>query len=671
MKAVTVWVVAALVFAMSLQTSAQTKEQEQAFAKLNAASKVQAQAEINPHNGIPHFVTFQIAAQGNLSPDRAVFQFLEEHKDLFSMANPSGELSTKSTMTDGYGDTHVKMQQMFNGIPVFGHELIFHFDGERNIYAVNGDFMPGIALADTKPGISAESAIEVAKAKTRGTVYRWETELEEMLPQGETWRPEAELMIYQHNNESSLVYRTMIAVEEPQMANWVYFIDAKSGEVIDRYDDIKTADAIGTGNSLYRGQVGIGTNQKSRKSYELKDNPRNIWTYNANSRTTRLPGTLFTDSDNLWGTGNKSNAQTAAVDAHWGAAQTYDYYLTSHQRNSLDNAGMRIISSVHYGSNVVNAYWNGQQMLYGDGNGVQADPLVDLDVVAHELTHGVTQYSADLIYQYESGALNESMSDVFAMIIDTDDFTIGEDSWTPGISGDALRYMDNPNSGNQPKHMLHYVNTSSDNGGVHTNSGIPNFAAYLAVNGGTGQYGGTVSGIGRPSVANIWYRALTVYMTTSTNFAAARSATIQAATDLFGAGSLQVQAINDAWTAVGVNATARPLAGNPSDGAGNSFVGQSSLAPDAFALQQNYPNPFNPSTTIEYALPTDARVTLEVYDVLGRRVAELVSGHVRAGYHSAEFNASALASGIYFYRLNADDGSGKPFTQMRKLVLMK
>src|SRR4030067_3301995 len=157
----------------------------------------------------------------------------------------------------------------------------------------------------------------------------------------------------------------------------------------------------------------------------MVDNIRGLTTYNGRNKL-GLPGLLFRDLDNTWGDGTKSNSQSAAVDAHAGAADTADYYLNTHGRDSYDDAGAPIISTVHYRRHYVNAFWNGQQMVYGEGDGVTSDPLVALDVISHELTHAVTDYTAALIYQDQSGALNESISDVFAMMVDRDDFMIGE-----------------------------------------------------------------------------------------------------------------------------------------------------------------------------------------------------------------------------------------------------
>ncbi|MBI1926307.1 M4 family metallopeptidase, partial [Candidatus Poribacteria bacterium] len=510
-------------------------------------------------------------------------------------------------------------------------------------------------------------------------VYRWDTMFEEMLPAGQSWRPTAELMVYEHQGQFRLVYRTMIAIEEPEPANWVYFIDARTGAVVHRYNDLKHTDAVGTGHSLYRGTVSINTNLAG-STFEMKDNPRNLWTYDARNRR-RLPGVLFTDADNVWGDGTKSNPQTAGVDAHWGAATTYDYYLNTHSRDSFDDAGARITSTVHYRRNYVNAFWNGQQVVYGDGDGSTADPLVDLDVVSHELTHAVTQYTANLIYQDQSGALNESTSDVFAMMVDTDDFTIGEDSWTPGVPGDALRYMDDPPKGGQPNHMEDFLVTDEDNGGVHTNSGIPNFAAYLATAGGVGKKGDVVTGIGRSKVEGIWYRALSVYMTPSTDFMAARLTTAQAATDLYGGGSPEVQTIEDAWTAVGVVISSASIVSAAPIRPGlqvtlDPLQAEPQFIPLVTRAFQNYPNPFNPETWLPYQLAKPAHVVIRIYDVQGRLVRTLDLGEQPPGVYLEKSRAAywdgrnhlgeVVPGGVYFYTLQAG-----AFQATRKLVILK
>lgn len=203
-------------------------------------------------------------------------------------------------------------------------------------------------------------------------------------------------------------------------------------------------------------------------------------------------------------------------------------------------------------------------MSYGDGDGTQFTPLVTLDIAGHEMSHGITERSANLTYANESGALNESMSDVFGSMVESyarggvindDTWKIGEQAYTPGTAGDALRSMKDTHSGGDPDHYSERYTGTADNGGVHTNSGISNNIFYLAVAGGTNHVSGvTVTGVGANNAAKIWYRALTVYMTSSTNFAQARMATLNAATDLYRASSTQYNTVATAWCAAGIGA---------------------------------------------------------------------------------------------------------------------
>jgi bacillolysin/thermolysin len=255
--------------------------------------------------------------------------------------------------------------------------------------------------------------------------------------------------------------------------------------------------------------------------------------------TSRLPGNYSVDADNNF----NATSQRADVDAHYYAGVVYDYYKNTFNRNSFDNNGATLRSTVHYGRNYNNAFWNGSQMVYGDGDGTTFRSLSGaLDVVAHELTHAVTERTAGLQYQYQSGALNESISDTFGVFLDKGDYLVGEDVYTPNKAGDALRSLSNPELYGQPSTMSGYVNTTSDNGGVHTNSGIPNKAAYL-----------TISSLGTAVAEKIYYRALTVYLTPTSNFSGARAALLAAAADLYGSGSTQYNAVKSAWTQVGVN----------------------------------------------------------------------------------------------------------------------
>jgi Zn-dependent metalloprotease len=267
-------------------------------------------------------------------------------------------------------------------------------------------------------------------------------------------------------------------------------------------------------------------------------------------------------------------ADKVVNDAHDNAKIVVDFYREVLGRNSIDGKGMEIKSIVHFGKNYNNAYWDGEKMTYGDGDGKFFTPLSGgLDVVGHEMTHGVTEHTSGLAYSGQSGALNESWSDTMGEIIEqwsenkagfgtvdaakAADWLIGEDVMTPGVAGDALRSMRAPGTAysgdTQPADMAHYKNTQSDNGGVHTNSGIPNHAAYdIGV------------AIGSEKLAKIWYTTETTYLKSSANFADAAAATIAAAQQLYGTGA-ESQAVADAWKAVGVIASTPPAALAPHD----------------------------------------------------------------------------------------------------------
>ncbi|TDD32608.1 peptidase M4 family protein [Actinomadura sp. KC06] len=247
---------------------------------------------------------------------------------------------------------------------------------------------------------------------------------------------------------------------------------------------------------------------------------------------------------------------------------TFDYFEAAHRRNSIDGAGLQMISTVHYGDKYDNAFWNGEQMVYGDGDGVVFTSFTGpIDITGHELTHGVTQYTANLEYYGQSGALNESLSDVFGSLIkqwhhkhtaDQADWLIGQGLLAKGINGVALRSMkepgtayDDPQLGKdpQPGHMDDYVETYRDNGGVHINSGIPNRAFYLAAT--------EIGGNAWEKAGRIWYDTLTGgTLATDVDFAKFAAATVQSATRLYGAAAAETKAVNRAWTGVGVQTEA-------------------------------------------------------------------------------------------------------------------
>jgi Zn-dependent metalloprotease len=273
----------------------------------------------------------------------------------------------------------------------------------------------------------------------------------------------------------------------------------------------------------------------------------------------------LTDNNNVWGEAGDDPRAAAGVDAQFGAATTYDFYKDVLGRDSIDGRGEKLVNNVHINQNYVNAFWDGSQMNYGDGDGVDASVLTTLDVAGHEITHGLTERTAGLIYSGESGGLNEAMSDILGgagvewyalqknpeLEGKLDPYKVGEQAWTPGTPGDALRYMDDPTKDNYS--IDNYKNYPKQTE-VHGSSGIANNAFYLLTHGGTNKTSGVevTDAIGMEKGLKIFGRALTTYMTPSTTFAQAREACIQAASDLYGADSVEVQKVKDSWHAVGV-----------------------------------------------------------------------------------------------------------------------
>ncbi|HEY0658369.1 MAG TPA: M4 family metallopeptidase [Pyrinomonadaceae bacterium] len=477
---------------------------------------------------------------------------------------------------------HTRVRQTVGNIPVWEGEAIVHLKSDGELSRITDKLKVGLAV-NTQPNLSAADALAIAKSFSRTSKdIKGSKQIDE--------EPKIDLYIYRGEDRDHLAYR----VEMPNVENTntpsvpVIFVDAQTGEKVFEYNNLQT----GSGNSLYSGTVTVDTSV-SGTNYYMEDLTRKMGTFNMNNTGNTTTGTggtqsRYTGTDDVWSATN----ERAGVDAHYGAAKTFDYFKNVHGRNGINGSGgpgttaaaansgvTLIVSRVHFGSNYNNAFWYNNQMTYGDGNGTTFTPLTTLDIAGHEMTHGITQYSANLTYANESGALNESMSDVFGSMVElfarngtitADTWKIGEQAYTPNTAGDALRYMNNPHlAGNggytaddDPDHYAERYTGTADSGGVHINSGIGNHAFYLAVVGGTHHSSGvTVTGIGADAAAKIWYRALTVYMTSGTNFAGARTAMLNAATDLYGSSSAQYNTIATTWCAVGVGAC--PGGGTP------------------------------------------------------------------------------------------------------------
>jgi bacillolysin len=491
--------------------------------------------------GIPNFVSGFLSSKP-VKTKAEVLAFLQQNRDLFNLG--AGDFKVQKVEKDRLGMTHYRTQLTVDGIPVYGAEWLVHTNKDGNVIAMNGHLDPQLGNVDWQKSInlSADKAIKTAEKALNFT------------PKENTFttEPTAKLYLYQKDGKWLPAYQVELTFLEPYPGRMFYFVNADNGEIVDSYNALESA--TGTGVGVLGDTKSLNTTQ-SNGTYYLIDQTKpmsgTITTYTANNGTT-LPGPNVTDADDNF----NSSSEAPAVDAHYYAGVVYDYYYNTFGRNSYDNNGSTIKSSVHYSTNYNNAFWNGTQMVYGDGDGSTFIPLSGaLDVIGHELTHAVTESTANLTYQDQPGALNESMSDVFGMLIEAahgdTDWDMGEDVYTPGVAGDALRSLSDPTLYNQPDNMANYVYTTSDNGGVHTNSGIPNKAFY-----------NIATTIGLSKSQNIYYRALTQYLTSQSNFTDARNALLQAATDLYGTGSAEYNAVADGYAAVGI--------GSPSGGGGTT-----------------------------------------------------------------------------------------------------
>ncbi|GAB3821394.1 M4 family metallopeptidase [Kribbella italica] len=478
-------------------------------------------------------------------------------------ATGADAFAVRDVIVDADGTSHVRMDRSIGGLKVLGGDVVVH-QAKDGAWKDASLTLTRSANVDRTPKISLAGA--TAKALTGGILSR-----------GMKAEGKPSLVIEARKGAPRLAYLVTTGGTQADgtPSHLTTTVDALTGAKLVSEQHIHTAG--GDGKSLYSGTVGIDTTPATG-GFTLTDPARgNGYTADANNKTDSIlcqlfglgcpVPTRFTDADNHWGTGVNTDRASAAVDAHYGAAKTFDYFKLIHGRNGIFNDGKGVPSRVHYGTNYVNAFWDGKQMTYGDGDGVVAGPLVSIDVAGHEMSHGVTTATANLTYSGESGGLNEATSDIFGTLVefsanntaDPGDYYIGEE-----ILKDrpALRYMDKPSKDGQSKDCWY---SGIGNIDVHYSSGVANHFAYLLAEGtGPKTFGGlphdsttcngtTLQGIGKDKVGKIWYRALTTYMTTGTTYAQARTATLNAATDLYGASSPERTAVAAAWSGVSVN----------------------------------------------------------------------------------------------------------------------
>ncbi|MGY0232061.1 M4 family metallopeptidase [Longispora urticae] len=463
-------------------------------------------------------------------------------------ADADQTFGVRNVATDADGTTHTRLHRYYKGLPVVGGDLVVHSDSRGGWRGVSQTLTAAPKLS-TKAGLSAADAGGRALAASPAAVKNVDGQ---------------QLVVFADNGVTRLAYEVVVGGLRADQTPSAYHVvvDAHTGDVLDGWDTVM---AEGTGHGYHVGDVAVGTTLTGG-TYQLNDATRGGGkTYDLNGATTGT-GTLFSAANNVFGDGTLGNRGTIGVDGHYGAAMTWDYYKNVHSRLGIRNDGVAAYSRMHYGTNYVNAFWSDQCfcMTYGDGDLSQGwSPLTSLDVAGHEMSHGVTSETAGLRYSGESGGLNESTSDIFGTLVefyannptDPADYMVGEEIRT---NGTPLRYMDKPSRDGKS------ADCWSKNVGrldVHYSSGVGNHFFYLlAAGSGASQWGdsptcdgSTVTGIGNAKAGAIWYRALTVYMTSRTSYAGARTATLSAARDLYGASSVEYTRVAAAWSAVSVN----------------------------------------------------------------------------------------------------------------------
>jgi len=494
----------------------------------------------------------------------ACYTYLAGLKKAMRITDPVNEFQEKANWDDNLGMVHIKLQQYYEGIKVYGGQIILH--GQTGMISkMNGTYYPTPMLTDLIPTVDEQQVIANAINDLRtATFYKELDEFEKAFL--DYHGPELELIIYHDSRDltsEKLAYR--IVIRPNVIDHWVSFVDAKSGAIIEKYnmtctDGPATAqaqDLNGVTQTIHTYQVGgqYYFIDASRPMFnvgqsQLPDNPVGaIWTLDANNTNEQnIQLTHIVSSDNSWN-------NPTAVSAHNSAAITYEYFKNTHSRNSIDGQGGTIISIINItdddGSGKDNAFWNGRAMFYGNGDQLFYPLAGALDVGAHEMAHGVTQHTANLIYKDQSGAINEAMSDIVGCMVDRDNWRLAEDVVLPNsqyFPSGAMRDMSNPHNGAtddlpgwQPQHTNEMYTGDQDNGGVHTNSGIINYAYYMIA-----------EAISKDKAEDIYYRALANYMTQSSQFIDCRLAFEQAAKDIHGDGSAEFNAVVTAFFNVGI-----------------------------------------------------------------------------------------------------------------------
>jgi len=558
-------------------------------------------------------------------------------------------LRTLKVTVDEVAMAHTRVQQLAGGVPVWGGEAIVHLGQDGALASVTDDLVPNVVVNPT-PDLTADEAAEVAAAAAGG----WERE---------TGDPAAELWVYRLDGADHLTWRVQLHQLDGSAAEAlpVLFVDAHDGAVLWGYDNLQRTTCSGTTN--FYGAVSVDC-LKSGSSYYPEDSTDLLGAYSWGSGTSTIG--YVSSTSTTFGT---TTATKNTIEAYYVEQKVYDYYKSTFGRNGIDGAGgpaavtshgyNLITTTANYSRSYVNAYWDptGLYMVYGAGDGVNSKSLTTLDIGGHETTHGVTQYEANLTYSGESGALDESISDIFGAMVErsvegesASTWIMGEETWTPTVAGDGLRYLDDPAADGYSEDYYSSAVTPADD--PHYASGIGNLAFYLLSEGGThpsGKSTTAVTGIGADEASQIWYLALTSYMTSSTTYSGARTATLSAASALYGSTSTEYSQVQNAWAAVGVGSAAAASCTSTTYTGSVTKVGTSAYVPSTKGV----------AVTVAkqtFSLTGAAGTNLDIYvDKYGTAWTNVASSKGATSTESLSYSGTA---GTYRTRVYSKSGTG-------------
>ncbi|MFA6001340.1 MAG: M4 family metallopeptidase, partial [Thermoleophilia bacterium] len=478
-----------------------------------------AVVRLDGETGTPAFLTGDITTPEGDNPQEKALAFFNTNRELYKMEDPNRQLSLTREETDNQGGTHLHMDQTYKDIPVFGSELAVHFSRNGKIVAVNGRFVP-----ETDVSVEAEVSVESAISSAQGDLGFEAPASEEEAPRLVIFAPD--------RTDPRLTWQIILMSEDP-LTRMIYFIDAHSGEVAAKYDDLQST--------------------RNREMYTA------FWGDTEKDKNPKKPTFIYGES----GPG-LLDIDPVANDTFKNFGLVYDYYKNTFGRDNFNNkSDTATVSIVHYKIHEDNAAWTGKRFVFGDGSYPMPNSNaygMSLDIVGHEYTHAVTHHTANLVYSDQSGALNESFSDVFGCMIDREDWLIGEGIHPISVNP-GMRSLADPKLHKQPDHMDQYDHThdkdtfrdkSNDWGGVHKNSGIPNKAAFNVATE-LDKKGKD----GKKEMEQIWYHALSLYLTYNSKFTDARDACVQSAKDLYpdkapGIPSPEVRAVEKGFADVGI-----------------------------------------------------------------------------------------------------------------------